>query len=176
MQSNLSRRTLAKGAAWATPLAVATASIPAYAASSTTPPVVSCGDEYAPDVFFNDALLAKSSIQTQVRQSIGTTCYSLPVGTVVTVSIVNTGTRSATYKASTSTTYNLNGPSSPTSLAAGSSATITFTTTTPVAAGSMMGVFTQYESKSSFSVTYTVELPAGYSDPADSNNVATYNI
>lgn len=94
----------------------------------------------------------------------------------MTVSIVNTGSRSATYKASTSTTYNLNGPSSPPSLAAGSSATITFTTTTPVAAGSMMGVFTQYESKSSFSVTYTVELPAGYSDPADSNNVATYNI
>lgn len=34
MSSNISRRTLVKGTAWATPAVVATAAVPAYAAST----------------------------------------------------------------------------------------------------------------------------------------------
>lgn len=37
MSTNISRRSIAKGAAWATPAVLATAAVPAYAASTTTP-------------------------------------------------------------------------------------------------------------------------------------------
>lgn len=174
MNSNVSRRNLAKGAAWATPIVAATAAIPAYAASSTTPPVTSCGDQYAPDLYFTNGPLAASSTQTQLRQSVGTSCYSIPVGTVVTATITNTGSKTGTYKASYSSAYTLSGPTTFTNLAPGATATVQYTFGQAVPAGSTMGTFTQYGRGTTYNVTYTFELPTGYSDPATANNIATY--
>lgn len=176
MQTNVSRRALAKGLAWATPIAAATTTIPAYAASSATPPITaSCSDQYAPDISFTYGPLVSSSTQTQLRQSIGTSCYSIPVGTIVTTTITNTGSQTGTYKASYNTAYEVFGPTSFTEIAPGATATIQFTFGQPVPTGNTMGVFTQYSSGTTYNVTYAFELPSGYTDPAAGNNIATYS-
>lgn len=175
MQSNVSRRTLAKGVAWAAPVVAVTATIPAYAASSTTPPSSTCADEYTPDLYFTDGPLVSSKTQTQVRQSIGTSCYCVPVGTVVTATISNTGSGIGSYKASYSSSYTVSGPTSFTDLAPGETTAIQFTLGQAVPAGSTMGVFTQYGSNTTYAVTYTFQLPSGYTDPASGNNVASYS-
>lgn len=177
MQPKVSRRALAKGVAWATPIVAATATVPAYAASHTVPlTVTTCGDQYTPDVSFTKGPLVSSSAQTQLRQSIGTSCYSLPVGTVVTVTTTNAGSSTGTYKASYSTAYTVSGPTSFTDIEPGATATIQFTFGQPVPTGNTMGVFTQYSSGTTYKVTYAFELPSGYTDPAMGKNIATYTI
>lgn len=175
MQPHVSRRALAKGIAWATPIVAAAAATPTHAASSAVPlTATTCGDQYTLDVSFTNGPLVSSSTQTQLRQSIGTACYSLPVGTVVTVNITNTGSKTGTYKASYSNAYTVSGPTSFTDIEPGTAATVQFTFGLPVPTGSTMGVFTQYSTGTTYKVTYTFKLPSGYTDPVAGNNVATY--
>lgn len=98
MTENINRRSLAKGAAWAAPAVLATAAIPAYAASSCTPELV-----VSPGVtFYQTSGTTPGIINGQTRISFGLVgVKNLPEGvTIRNISVTydveqRNGTRSA---------------------------------------------------------------------------------
>lgn len=73
MTHDFSRRTLAKGAAWAAPVVVASAAVPAYAASSSCPHDI----DAQVDAVFQRRLAALPSLQNTTIVS-GTTLTLTP--------------------------------------------------------------------------------------------------
>lgn len=175
--TNVSRRSVAKGAAWAVPAVTVASAAPAMAASAEA-----CSSANAPDAQFVNHGDAASSTQYQVRTSLASACdaYALPAGTVVRVTITNTGSNAEQYKIlnyNGGANYSTDGAVNGATIAAGKSVVITNTTVRAITPGSTMGMFFQLSYPGTYVVTYeVVSLPAGYTDHNTANNVWTETI
>lgn len=170
MPSSLSRRTVARGAAWSVPTIAVLGAAPALAASSGA-----CSSSAYPDGTFRVADNVTSGEYTEFPVSLRNACTSvaIPAGTIVTLQLTNDNTDNGQYKTVTSTQYATTGPTSYTTATPDQTATWTFTTTADIP-GSGTLLLPVYVTNGLWTANWRItSYPAGYTDPNPTNNSVT---
>lgn len=174
MSTNLTRRSVAKGAAWSVP-ALTVGAPAAFAAASQA-----CTSTSFPDAGFIDNGTAASSKYSQFKPSLKNACggaVNLPAGVVVTVKLTNKNSTAGQYKSDASTgNYTTSGPTSYTSIGAGQTVTWTYTTTRAITAGAAMGMFAEVTNGDWVGEWSVSSFPSGYTDANSANNSITINV